>query len=132
MELLLNLVWLALAIAATARCIVWAAGESDRRRIVAVALATVCVVALLFPIISITDDLHESVAVLEESASLRRIAVGAAVHAAPLLAVVVALLTGILIPALSIFGFVIEADPSFRSSPAVSTLTFRGPPLAAR
>ncbi|HEY6893847.1 MAG TPA: hypothetical protein VI258_06750 [Rhodanobacteraceae bacterium] len=53
MELLLNLVWCLLVAAAAVRF-----AMSERR--VAVALATLCILALLFPIISVTDDLHSS------------------------------------------------------------------------
>jgi hypothetical protein len=130
MELLLNLVWLALTLGAIARCAVWAAGEPDRRRILPVALATVCVVALLFPIISITDDLQESVAVVEESAALRRIAVAAAVQSVPLIANFMARLTALLVPAISLVCIVSEEVFSLPSSPAASVTTLRGPPLA--
>ena len=54
MELFLNLLWLAIAIAA-----VLTAPRRSRR----VSLAIVCAVALLFPIVSVSDDLlagHES------------------------------------------------------------------------
>ncbi len=130
MELLLNLIWLLVALAAFARCAAWAARESDRRHVVSVALATVCVVALLFPIISITDDLHESVAVVEESAALRRIAVAAAVQCAPVLATVVAPAASLLVPILSVLTFTSEEVFSLPCSPAASVIALRGPPLA--
>lgn len=57
MELFLNAVWAALAVAALARL---------GRRSTAAALATICALALLFPIISITDDLHAPAAGVEE------------------------------------------------------------------
>jgi uncharacterized membrane protein len=58
MELLLNLVWCLIVAAAAVRF-----AMSERR--VAVALATLCILALLFPIISVTDDLHSSPALVE-------------------------------------------------------------------
>jgi hypothetical protein len=130
MELLLNIVWLLVALAALARCATWASGQSDRKRVVAVALATACMVALLFPIISITDDLHDSVAVLEESAALRRTGGAAALQHAPLLAAAVAMLASLSVPVLSILTFTSEKTFSLPSSPAARVLTLRGPPLA--
>lgn len=59
MELFLNAVWAALAVVTLLRL---------GRRSLAATLATLCVVALLFPIISITDDLHTSAASVEETA----------------------------------------------------------------
>ena len=59
MELFLNAVWLVLAVTALTRL---------RRRPLAAALATICALALLFPIISITDDLHATAAAVEEMA----------------------------------------------------------------
>jgi hypothetical protein len=129
MELTLNLVWLLLALGAFARCAAWASGEPDRKRVVSVALATVCAVALLFPIISITDDLQESVALVEETAALRRIAVAAAVHCAPVLATLFSL-ASLLVPRLLTFAFTSEEVFSLPSSPAASVPALRGPPLA--
>jgi hypothetical protein len=59
MELFLNAVWVLLAVTALTRL---------GRRSLAATLATVCVLALLFPIISITDDLHATAAAVEEIA----------------------------------------------------------------
>lgn len=130
MELLLNIVWLLLGLAAFARCATWASGQPDRKRVVAVALATSCVVALLFPIISITDDLHDSVAVLEESATLRRTGAGTALQHVPQLAAAVAVLASLSVPVLSILIFTSEKTFSLPASPAARVLTLRGPPLA--
>jgi|SRR5579872_2725985 len=66
MELLLNLVWGVIVAAAAVRFATWSAGKPARTKII-VALATVCVLAILFPIISVTDDLHDSPALFEES-----------------------------------------------------------------
>ncbi|HEY2323785.1 MAG TPA: hypothetical protein VGJ82_13090 [Thermoanaerobaculia bacterium] len=59
MELFLNAVWVVLAVTALTRL---------GRRSLAATLATICVLALLFPIISITDDLHARAAAVEETA----------------------------------------------------------------
>ena len=74
LELFLNLVWLGLACATCGAFLSWSRqqprGHSDRK--VHVALALVCGVALLFPIISVTDDLHSDAAALEDWTSARR------------------------------------------------------------
>lgn len=73
MELLLNLVWLLLAVPAYW---LWRASEDIRypRRFsaVQVLLALTCVLVLLFPVISATDDLHAMRAEVEESPSTKR------------------------------------------------------------
>ena len=68
MELLLNLIWVALVIGSSLiftrrrqRC--GREGTADRWSLVALA----CVLLLLFPIISASDDLHPSQALLEEA-----------------------------------------------------------------
>jgi hypothetical protein len=70
MEVLLNTIWLLVAIAAV---LFWLALEeqgaaarhehSQSYRVVALA----CVLILLFPVISVTDDLHQEQAVMEDS-----------------------------------------------------------------
>ena len=59
MELFLNAAWVVLAVTALTRL---------GRRSLAATLATICVVALLFPIISITDDLRATPTAVEEIA----------------------------------------------------------------
>jgi hypothetical protein len=70
MELLLNLVWLLMALPAYW---LWRRGADARaaRRITALQflLALGCVLVLLFPVISATDDLHAMRAEMEESAN---------------------------------------------------------------
>ncbi len=69
MELLLNLIWLALAVGALfafvrGRCrSAWLAGVPYRKSLVALA----CVAVLLFPVVSASDDLHPTQAVMEEA-----------------------------------------------------------------
>ncbi len=79
MELLLNLVWLLLVLPA---CWLWQRGAGARvaRRVTALQclLALGCVVVLLFPVISATDDLHAMRAEMEESASSKRTVLQAA------------------------------------------------------
>lgn len=73
MELLLNLAWILLALPAYW---LWRQGESSRaaRRITSLQclLALGCVLVLLFPVISASDDLHVMRAEMEESATSKR------------------------------------------------------------
>jgi hypothetical protein len=73
MELLLNLVWLLLLLPSYW---LWRHGAGARlaRKVTALQclLALGCVVVLLFPVISATDDLHAMRAELEESATSKR------------------------------------------------------------
>jgi len=110
MELLLNALWLAVALTAFALC---ARGGRDRRIIV-----TACIVALLFPIISITDDLAASVAAVEETVAACRV-MAAAAH------VIVAV-------ALTVVAFVVEPAFALPAAPALTAHALRGPPLACR
>jgi hypothetical protein len=79
MELLLNLVWLLLMLPAYW---LWRRGAGARlaRRVTALQclLALGCVVVLLFPVISATDDLHAMRTEMEESASSKRTVLQAA------------------------------------------------------
>jgi hypothetical protein len=86
MELFLNLVWCAIAAAAAMRFFVWSRFSERvhspfRRR--AIAVATVCIVALLFPIISVTDDLASDSAIVEETSYVRRSVAFHALHILP-------------------------------------------------
>ncbi len=73
MELLLNLAWIFLALPAYW---LWRQGESSRagRRVTSLQclLALGCVLVLLFPVISASDDLHVMRAEMEESATSKR------------------------------------------------------------
>jgi len=68
-ELFLNLAWLAISLAVFSYFGRRRASAQDR---VAVTLALVCVVCLLFPVISMTDDLNSSPA-LPEVTKLKRL-----------------------------------------------------------
>ena len=69
MELLLNLAWLLLALPAY-----WLWRSAKRRSLSSrqCLLALVCVLTLLFPVISATDDLHAMRAEMEESGTGKR------------------------------------------------------------
>jgi hypothetical protein len=73
MELLLNLAWVLMALPAYW---LWRRGADARlrQRVTALQflLALGCVVVLLFPVISATDDLHAMRAEMEESATSKR------------------------------------------------------------
>ncbi|MGH9499511.1 MAG: hypothetical protein ACRD3L_10250 [Terriglobales bacterium] len=73
MELLLNLIWLTLALPAIA---IWRSrvpahltGTSRLRA----SLLLICVLTLLFPVVSATDDLHPMRAEMEESNRFKRV-----------------------------------------------------------
>ena len=67
MELLLNLFWLLLTALALGR---W--GRQNASRSPAHLIALICLLALLFPVISATDDLHAMRPEMEDSISNRR------------------------------------------------------------
>ena len=72
MELLLNLSWLLLAVPA---CWLWNSARARQRRdsgSLQCLLALVCVLVLLFPVISATDDLHAMQTEMEESGTSKR------------------------------------------------------------
>lgn len=82
MELLLNLLWLALALPATW---LWLRGRSSDElrpynRLHSCLLLT-CVLILLFPVVSATDDLHPMRAEVEDANPLKHIVQQAGVHA---------------------------------------------------
>ncbi len=74
MELLLNLAWLTIAVASYAvlgwRLTCNSAKASSRCRIQSI-IALSWVLAILLPVISLTDDLHEMEATLEDASSAR-------------------------------------------------------------
>ena len=77
MELLLNLIWLTLAVGAF---IAFARGQRSSARMTQVAycrslVALACVAVLLFPIVSASDDLHPTQAVVEEASKRVQLAV---------------------------------------------------------
>jgi len=75
MELLLNLIWLVLAVGTVAAFVRdrLARGEKVPWRQPLVALA--CIVVLLFPVISASDDLHPTQAVVEDASKKVQLAI---------------------------------------------------------
>ncbi len=76
MELLLNAVWLLVGIAAVGFWLVRARGAVHRGRGAATGLIVLCcVLALIFPVISMSDDLHaQQVAVEDSSITCKKMA----------------------------------------------------------
>ena len=76
LELFLNLLWLALAVGGFAavlpRAVAPRPDGSSRREAGHAALAILCALAILFPIVSVTDDLHADLQAVEEWSGSRR------------------------------------------------------------
>jgi uncharacterized membrane protein len=127
LESALNLVWAALAIGAFA--IVIPRSAADGRKLLPVAIALVCTLLLLFPIISITDDLTSSGTVAEEwnNASRRIAALMMHGHDAPavILMVIVQLC---IIAALLVIGFLEIASAPARLLLLTANTDPRSPP----
>lgn len=72
MELVLNLLWVLLAIVSF---IAWRkhAYAGPRTKMLTSLLALGCVLVLMFPVISVTDDLHYSELAAEDAASSRKV-----------------------------------------------------------
>ena len=79
MEVTLNLIWLSIAFASAGGFWRWRRGRSARETRYG-AIAIVCALAVLFPIISATDDLITDPAYVAELAAVRRTALAAALH----------------------------------------------------
>jgi hypothetical protein len=103
-ELLLNIVWFGLASAAVIVLLRRRgdiACQSQRFSSYKALLALGCVIVLLFPVISASDDLHPSQALLEDSSKRSQHAAAAVIH--PNTAPDCALLIGVL-TMLALFG----------------------------
>ena len=79
METILNLVWLAVTLAALwVWRFRWAASRRNpRHNLRQEAFAIVCLLALLFPVISLSDDLHPEIAVVDSASGKRQCLVSA-------------------------------------------------------
>src|SRR5271165_5934732 len=78
MELLLNLIWLALALGAFCAFLSWRRSSTVIAQVpwVQAVLALACGLVLLFPIISASDDLHPVQAVMEDASKRLQQAIG--------------------------------------------------------
>ncbi len=83
MELFLNSVWFLLVAAGLLAVLRAYRHGLDRRRFLLSLGALLCAAAIVFPSISITDDLHLDAFVMEDSNSTKRLG-NAVTHAAPL------------------------------------------------
>lgn len=76
MEALLNVLWLVIAVLAFAgwkHQLVPSSGKTRRRhQVLGPFLALTCALAILFPAISVTDDLHPALFVVDDAAASRR------------------------------------------------------------
>lgn len=79
METILNLVWLGVTLAALwVWRFRWAASRRNpRHNLRQEAFAIVCLLALLFPVISLSDDLHPEIAVVDSASGKRQCLVSA-------------------------------------------------------
>ena len=104
LETALNLIWAALAIGAFSIVLPRAVGNG--RKVLPVTIALVCLLLLLFPIISMTDDLISDRAVAEEwnNASRRITAMMIHGHDAPAVVLAIIILLSML-AALRVIGF---------------------------
>ncbi len=92
-ELLLNLAWLLVTVVCSTALLVRLRRSTDSQPVWVLVTAVVCVMVLLFPVISMTDDLHAEVFTAEESGKRR----AAAVHLLELVAFVHVLAAWLLI-----------------------------------
>ena len=136
MELFLNLVWCAIVAGAAIRFGRWSVGRPARHRFL-VALATICVLALLFPIISVTDDLRDDPAVFEETSAVRKMGVITSAHmndgplgvVVTLTAILAAVLCSLCLPR----SRAVDEPPALRILDGVFAVPFvRPPPVFVR
>jgi hypothetical protein len=73
LELALNIAWVIVAAAVLILCGGHALAFTERRRRITALIGLSCLIWLLFPVISITDDLHAEQAILERTA-VRKVA----------------------------------------------------------
>jgi len=100
MELFLNLLWLVVALLASATWLRHRFARLDKAGRRREAIALICALFLLFPVISLTDDLHAEVVLVEDAAASKRQAAVSAhqlhsAHTAPVAAAH---------PAITVFG----------------------------
>ena len=134
MELILNLLWLTVGIFAAIRIGIWAMAQPDtrasQRRVRLAVVATVCAVALMFPIISMTDYMDSHAALVEEAATAKRLVTASTESSLPLL-IVSALLASLLSTRIFL-GKVTEEFPSPLQAASTRAFSLRGPPSILR
>ena len=130
LELFLNLAWLGIAIGALSAFAVWARSAESASHL-SVGLSVICVLALLFPIISVSDDMRTDIAALEEWASARRAAliiVSIAHVAVPVVAAMQQTSKDVLV----CIGLVILTISPLATRPFGSARSLRAPPCSRR
>lgn len=135
MELLLNILWLILALPAF---FVWhrqsgfwrVAGKRCHSRSF---ILLGCLLTLLFPVVSASDDLHSQSAEIEESSAFKRtvkqssgIRISAWTHNAGMVALSTQL--SVFPPEIESFGVLVERPPVPIRQVLASAIDYRGPP----
>ncbi len=111
MELLLNLVWV--LIAATALSWHLRSSTRERKQFFLALAALCCALLLLFPTISVSDDLHVQAFVTEDSSPTKRLA-SAVVHVAPIPQIAIFFAFCALLAALCRIGWFVRTASSVR------------------
>ncbi|HEY4740120.1 MAG TPA: hypothetical protein VIH76_05950 [Candidatus Acidoferrales bacterium] len=137
MEALLNLIWLLLALTGTMLWVVYWRRDffarSRRKQILYSAVGLICVLVLMFYAISLTDDLYEIAALVEDAAlvSARSSKVSShhhrPVHTQALLSAVVS--SAVCVPPLALQGNVLVQNVQIVRPTLRGSVELRGPPL---
>ncbi len=126
MELLLNLTWLLLSFACAFAVVKHARRGSESPRLWVVLTAVLCFIVLLFPVISMTDDLHAELYTSEDPGKRRVIADQLQHHAVIVVALATLLPTLLIVTVRSSWNFIdVVVTPLDGSIPSV---TSRPPP----
>ena len=125
LETLLNVVWLLVA------CGIFAVYAKSQRKVRGGALALLCLVALLFPIISVTDDMATDATIIEEWSALRRPILAITALVLALVVLLFASLALVIEPRLAPTGERLEIAALTLLSASFATIwSFRPPPFA--
>lgn len=133
LELFLNLAWLGIAISALSAFAVWARSADSGSHRLRVGIAVTCGLALLFPIISVTDDLSTDAAALEVWSSTRRaaliiVSIAHAAVAIPVVAAIKQTAKEILV----CIGLVVLTFSALSTESFATARSLRAPPSARR
>ena len=127
MEILLNLAWLLVAVVCAFGLLRRARREPDSANMWLLATAVLCIVVLLFPVISMTDDLHAEVFTAEESGK-RRIAAVQIQQQLTTLCALVSLLAGSLITLTRLASSTTEETIVLQALAGIRHSSFSRPP----
>ena len=131
MELFLNAVWLVVCAMAVARLLRNRRSRFERKQLLHLG-ALLCAAVILFPSISVSDDIHSEPFIVEDSRSIRHIAGAKAPGGAvPLLWLGIASLLLLLAHGLRQSSLAIDTSSHLlQTSPLLRDLLGRAPPLA--